>query len=199
VTYVVGLTGSIGTGKSTVARMFRLLSIPVFDADGAVSDIYKNNHDFKTAMKESYPQYMLESGAIDKPTISKDAFYNKDLISWLECELHPIIRTKVLEFIAFHSIGSAPIIILDIPLLFERSYDPICDAVLVAACDSHVQLNRVISRSGMSSEKLEMILAQQMPQANKINRATWVIYTNGTKVETFKQIKDIILKKCNNL
>ena len=185
----VALTGSIGMGKSTVAVMFERAGIPVFDADAEVRRLQGEGGALVGPIGDMFPQ-SVKDGRIDREALSRSVIGNPEALSKLEALVHPQVRAARDRFIAAN--GSAPIMVFDIPLLFETEGEANADKVIVVSAPAEVQRERVLARPGMTAEKLEGILSRQMPDAEKRARADFVVDTSGTIEETEAQVAAII-------
>lgn len=173
--FLLGLTGSIGMGKSTTAQMFRDLGCPVWDADQAVHDLYAADGAAVTAVARHFPT-ALRHGAIDRAALKSALAADPDAMDLLEAIVHPLVAAARRDFIAAHS--DSPLIVLDIPLLYEGGSDAQMDGVAVVSTDAETQAARVMARPGMTPDLMTMILARQMPDADKRARADWIIPTD---------------------
>ncbi len=172
--FLLGLTGSIGMGKSTTARMFAEEGIPVWDADATVHALYAPGGAAVAPIDKAFPGAVV-AGAVDRGRLRAALAGEKQALSRLESIVHPLTTAAREAFIAAHS--DADIILLDIPLLYETGADRICDAVLVVTVPPHVQRERVLARGTMDAEQLELILQRQLPDAHKQARAHHLIET----------------------
>ncbi len=172
--FLLGLTGSIGMGKSTTARMFAEEGVPVWDADAVVHALYAKGGAAVTPVAQAFPGVDVD-GAIDRPRLREALSRDKQSLSRLESIVHPLTAAAREAFIAAHA--QADLVLLDIPLLFETGADKLCDAVLVVSAPAEVQRARVLERGTMSSEQLDLILQRQFPDAQKRARADHVIET----------------------
>lgn len=172
--FLLGLTGSIGMGKSTTARMFADEGVPVWDADATVHALYAAGGAAVAPIGAAFPGTIVE-GAVDRGHLRAALAGDKQALSRLESIVHPLTTTARTDFIAAHA--DADLILLDVPLLFETGAEKSCDAVLVASAPPEVQRARVLERGTMSEADLAMILARQMPDAEKRARADHVIET----------------------
>lgn len=174
-TYVLGLTGSIGMGKSTTAQMFRDLGHPVWDADEAVHRLYAEEGAAVAPVSAMFPT-ALSGGMIDRAALRQVLASDDQALARLEAIVHPLVARDRADFIAMHA--DAPLVVLDIPLLFESASPPKLDGVAVVSTDAARQRDRVMARPGMTDDTFAMILARQMPDADKRARADWIIPTD---------------------
>jgi dephospho-CoA kinase len=188
---VLGLTGSIGTGKSTTAAMFRDLGVPVHDADATVHDLYRN--EAVAPVAAHFPE-ALSDGAIDRKVLSAVLARSPERFGELEAIIHPLVRAQEAAFIDAERRKASPLVVLDIPLLYETGGQTRVDKVVVVTCDPMVQRERVLSRPGMTEEKLALILSRQMPDAEKRQRADFLIDTGKGLEAARKQVEEIIAK-----
>ena len=188
---VLGLTGSIGTGKSTTAAMFRDLGVPVHDADATVHDLYRN--EAVAPVAAHFPE-ALSDGAIDRKVLSAVLARSPERFGELEAIIHPLVRAREAAFIDAERRKASPLVVLDIPLLYETGGQTRVDKVVVVTCDPMVQRERVLSRPGMTEEKLALILSRQMPDAEKRQRADFLIDTGKGLEAARKQVEEIIAK-----
>lgn len=172
--FLLGLTGSIGMGKSTTAQMFRDEGVPVWDADATVHRLYSPGQPAAVTIAARHPQVMDADGRVDRAKLRALIAEDASVLDWLNATIHPMATKERTRFIADHS--ASDVLVLDIPLLFETGADTHCDAVLVVTVPPHVQRARVLAR-GMSEAELNMILARQIPDTDKRARATHVIET----------------------
>lgn len=173
--FLLGLTGSIGMGKSTTAAMFRELGHPVWDADEAVHRLYGVGGAAVAPVAAAFPA-ALQDGAIDRGALKEALAAEPEALARLEEIVHPLVAADRGAFVADHL--RAPLIVLDIPLLFESRIRPRMDGIAVVSADAATQRARVLARPGMTPQMLEMILARQLPDAEKRARADWVIPTD---------------------
>lgn len=186
---VLGLTGSIGTGKSTTAAMFRDLDIPVHDADATVHDLYRGEAVLPVATR--FPG-ALKDGVIDRKALSALLAEAPDGFRDLEAIIHPLVRAREAAFLAREREKGAPLVVLDIPLLYETGGEARVDKVVVVTCDPQTQRARVLSRPGMTEEKFQLILSRQMPDAEKRRRADFIIDTGRGLEAARKQVEEVI-------
>lgn len=177
--FVVGLTGSIGMGKSTVAQMFREAGVPVFDADAEVHKLQGPGGPLLPAIETAFPGTTGPAG-VDRPTLGALVFGNPAALARLEAIVHPAVA-KVRELFLLEHAGE-PIVVFDIPLLFEKGGANLVHAVAVVSAPADIQRTRVLARPGMTPEKFAHVLGLQVPDAEKRARADYVIDT-GTALE----------------
>ena len=172
---ILGLTGSIGMGKSTTADMFRNEGIPVHDADHTVHDLYQG--ELVPVLEAAFPGVSV-SGKIDRKLLSKRVIEDSKAMKKLEGIVHPAVRKKEEAFLKGQKEKSAPLVLVDIPLLFETGGEERVDKVVVVTAPAHIQRERVLSRAGMTEEKFANILSHQMPDEEKRKRADFIIDTS---------------------
>ena len=172
--WVLGLTGSIGMGKTTTAAMFAAEGIPVWDADAVVHHLYSPGQAAAVAIAARYPQAVGVDGRVDRARLRAMIAADASVMDWLNATVHPLTAADRARFLTDH--GNAEIVLLDIPLLFESGADALCNAVIAVTAPPEVQRARVLAR-GMTEDDLAMILARQMPDAEKRARATHIIET----------------------
>lgn len=171
---VLGLTGSIGMGKSTTAAMFRDAGIPVHDSDEAVHRLYAGPA--APLVEAAFPGTVVD-GVVDRVRLSSHVLGNREAIGRLERIVHPLVRADADAFLERNRAAGAPLVVLDIPLLFETGGRDRVDKVVVVTAPAEVQRQRVLARPEMTAEKFEAILARQVPDADKRARADYVIDT----------------------
>lgn len=170
----LGLTGSIGMGKSTTAKMFEAEGVPVYDADAAVHELYGMGGAAVAPVESRFPGVAPE-GYIDRTLLSRHVLSDREALKALEHIVHPLVGAHRAAF--FERVAHEPVVVLDIPLLFETGGERAVDAVVVVSAPEHVQHGRVLEREGMTREKLHSILQRQVPDAEKRARADFVIDT----------------------
>jgi len=173
--FILGLTGSVGMGKSTTAQFFAEAGIPVHDADAAVHRAYEG--EAVAAIEAAFPGTSA-AGKIDRAKLAARVLGDVAALKKLEAIVHPLVRLAEERFLAEAERAGAPVVVLDIPLLLETGGDRRVDAVVVASAPEDVQRARVLARSNMSAAKLDAILAKQMPDAEKRRRADFVVDTS---------------------
>lgn len=175
--FILGLTGSIGMGKSTTAGFFREIGIPVWDADVAVHELYKPGAKGTEALKAICPEAVTGHG-VDRKILKETITENSDVLTLIEAAIHPLVAENRAGFLARAADEKKDIVVCDIPLLFETGADKWCDAVLVVSAPESIQAQRVLDRLGMTKETLDILLSKQMPDADKKKRADFVFETN---------------------
>ena len=185
----IGLTGSIGMGKSTVAAMFRELDVPVFDADAAVHELQGPGGRLVAAIESAFPGTTTKDG-VDRQRLGALVLADDTAMARLEAIVHPAVAEDRAQFLARHA--SAAIVVFDIPLLFERGGDAAVDVTLVVSAPAELQRERVLARPGMTAARFDAIVARQMPNDEKRARAQHVIDTGTTLDETRAQVAALI-------
>ena len=194
---ILGLTGSIGMGKSEVARMFRDLGVPVFDADAVVHELYAKGGAAVKPIEAAFTGVTIH-GAIDRQLLSGRVINNPPALHLLESIIHPLVAEARQEFLMQAIRDGADLVVLDIPLLLEGDIHREVDHVLVVSAPPDVQRARVLSRPNMNAEKFEAILRKQMPDADKRARADFIIPTGGSLEETRAAVEDLVRQLCSN-
>ncbi len=174
--FLLGLTGSIGMGKSTTADMFREAGVPVWDADATVAKLYAKGG-AAVAPLSALNMGLIQNDAVDRVALKNWVKTDPNALNWLESHVHPLVAADRAKFIDDHADQS--LIVCDIPLLYETGADQWLDAVLVVTTDAQTQKARVMARAGMDPELFDQILVRQMPSSEKIARADYVIETNS--------------------
>ena len=185
----LALTGSIGMGKSTVARMFAAAGIPVFDADAVVRRLQGSGGPLVNRIEQRWPG-TTRDGAVDRDALALKVLGDKDELAVLEAMVHPAVHHERTRFIMAH--GDALALLFDIPLLFETHGESTFDKVIVVSAPAEVQRTRVLARLGMTAAKFDSILARQLPDADKRARADFVIDTAGPLDATQRQVDEIL-------
>lgn len=170
----IGLTGSIATGKSTVLGAFADLGVPVFSADQAVAELYER--DAVAPVEALFPGVTTE-GRIDRALLSQRLVADPSAYERLEAVVHPLVRARIARFLDEAEAAGHALAVVEVPLLFESGYDYGFDAIGVTWVDAAIQRQRALARPGMTVEKLDTILARQLPQAEKKARATYLFDT----------------------
>ncbi len=173
---IVGLTGSIAMGKSTVARLLRRARIPVHDADACVHRLFARGGAAVAPVARAFPGAINE-GAIDRNRLGALVIGNAGRLRQLEAIVHPLVRADRDRFLARHRRRRSRIVVLDVPLLFESGGDTVCDTVLVVTAPAYLQRQRVLARPGMTPQRFADILSRQMPDRAKRRRADTIIHS----------------------
>jgi dephospho-CoA kinase len=187
-TFVLGLTGSIGMGKSATADLFRLLGVPVHDADATVHRLYRGRA--APLIEKAFPGTVTE-GAVDRARLGAAVLDSPERMQQLEAIVHPLVREEEESFLK-RVAALAPVAVLDIPLLFETGGETRCDAVLVVTAPAAVQRDRVLARPGMTEAKFHAILARQMRDEDKRTRAHFLVDTSRGFSSAEAQVKSIL-------
>jgi dephospho-CoA kinase len=190
-TLILGLTGSVGMGKSTVARMFEDLGIPVFDADAVVHRLQGPGGKLVSAIQAAFPG-VTGPGGVDRKALGRAVFADPEALARLEAIVHPAVRAERREFLAMYT--DETLVVFDIPLLFEKGGVEEVDAVLVVSAPPEIQRQRVLARPGMTAERFAGILARQLPDAEKRARADHVIDTGRPLAETRADVARLVEK-----
>ena len=185
----LGLTGSIGMGKSTVATMFAELGVPVFDADAAVHRLQGKGGRLVAAIAAAFPGTTGFDG-VDRTALGEAVLGKPELLKRLEAIVHPAVGEERAAFLAQNA--SARLVVFDVPLLFETGGESRVDKVAVVSAPAEVQRARVLARPGMTAARFDAILARQTPDAEKRARADYVIDTGGSLVATRARVAEIV-------
>lgn len=188
---VIGLTGSIGMGKSTTAAMFREAGIPVYDADAAVHALYDLGGAAVGPVGDAFPG-VVKDGRVDREELRKRVLGQPEELKRLNAIVHPLVGRHRGTFFEDAERAGADMVVLDIPLLFETGGDRNMDAVVVVSAPPEMQRERVLARPGMTPDRLEAILAQQLPDAEKRSRADYVVDTGRGLDAARDQVREII-------
>jgi dephospho-CoA kinase len=186
---VLGLTGSIGMGKTTTAALFREAGVPVYDADAAVHALYAVGGAAVTPVEAAFPGVVVE-GEVDRRRLSERITADPSALGRLEAIVHPLVAAERAAFL--ESAKGADVVVLDIPLLFETHVEGLVQAVVVVSAPEEVQRSRVLSRPGMTEEKLTTLLARQTPDAEKRRRADFVIETDAGLEAAGRRVAEIL-------
>jgi len=188
---LIGLTGSIGMGKSTTAAMFRNAGVPVYDADAAVHDLYDQGGAAVGPVGEAFPG-VVKDGRVDREALRQAVLGNPEALKRLNAIVHPLVGRDRIGFFQKAEADGADMVVLDIPLLFETGGHANVDAVVVASAPAEMQRERVLARPGMTPERLDAILAQQVADAEKRARAHFVVDTSRGLEPAREQVAEII-------
>jgi dephospho-CoA kinase len=186
---ILGLTGSIGMGKSTTAQMFADAGIPVSDADAVVHDLYRS--EAVKPIGKAFPGSVVD-GVVDRIELARQLSANPAKFRHLEAIVHPLVRRREADFVEGHRVAGTEMVLLDIPLLFEVEAEDRVNVIVVVTCDPQVQQARVLARPGMTVEKFRMILSRQMPDEEKRKRADFLIDTGHGFEAARRRVHEII-------
>lgn len=187
--WTLGLTGSIATGKSTVAAMFAELGVPVFSSDAAVHELYAGA---AVAPVGALFPGVINNGKIDRDRLAAVVLGHPEKLKALESIVHPLVRARIAAFLEEAKSTGADVALVDIPLLFEGGQDWGFDRIIVTAAPLATIRERALARPGMTGEKLDAILARQVPQDDKISRADYVIHTDRPLADTRAEIVALV-------
>lgn len=186
---VLGLTGSIGMGKSTTAKLFAEAGVPVYDADAEVHALYEG--EAAPLIDAAFPG-AVKNGRVDRVQLSRQVLGDSGAMARLEAIVHPLVRAREMAFIAGAEKSGAEVAVLDVPLLFETGGEKRVDAVVVVSAPADVQRARLLEREGMTVEKLEALLARQMPDEEKRRRADFVVDSSRGLAPVRERIAQIL-------
>lgn len=187
--WILGLTGSIGMGKSTTAKLFTEAGVPVYDADAAVHKIYEG--EAAPAIEAAFPGTTVD-GRVDRAKLSAKVVHDPAAIKQLEQIVHPMLGASRKKFLDEAERAGAPVVVMDIPLLYETGGEKRVDAVVVVSTDAASQRERILARGTMTNEALDAILARQLPDAEKRKRADFVVDTSHGLDPVRTAIRDIL-------
>ncbi|MBR1140560.1 MAG: dephospho-CoA kinase [Bradyrhizobium sp.] len=186
---VLGLTGSMGMGKSTTARLFAEAGVPVYDADATVHKVYEG--EAAPAIEAAFPGTTV-GGKVDRSKLSAKVVGDPEAIRRLEAIVHPMLRSYHQDFLDKAAQSGVPVAVVDVPLLFETGGDKRVDAVVVVSTSPEIQRQRILARGTMTEEALDALLARQMPDAEKRARADFVVDTSNGLDPVRARIRDIL-------
>ncbi len=187
--FILGLTGSIGMGKSTTAKFFAEAGVPVHDADAAVHRLYQG--EAVAPIEAAFPR-STANGKVDRAKLAEQVVGNEAAIKRLEQIVHPLVRKSEERFLAEAERKGADVVVLDIPLLYETGGEERCDAVVVVSAPADVQRARAFERPGMSEDKFNKLLAKQLPDAEKRRRADFVVDSSHGFDAARAQVREIL-------
>lgn len=193
---IIGLTGSIGMGKTTTAHMFKDIGCPIFNADDAVHQLYAKGGKGSALIHAVFPD-AIENGAVNRKKLSSHIKADPLNLTVLESFIHPWVSEKRAEFLKQAKVNNAKAVIFDVPLLFETGLDKALDAVVVVTAPALIQKARVMARPGMTAEIFNMLLSRQMSDAEKRHRADYIISTGQGLENARKQVQDVLSKILN--
>ena len=188
---ILGLTGSIGMGKSTTAKLFAEAGVPVYDADAAVHRLYES--EAAPAIEAAFPG-TTANGRVDRNRLSAQVVHDPSAMRRLEQIVHPMLGASRQKFLDDAERSGAPVAVVDVPLLFETGGEKRVDAVVVVTTTPEIQRQRILSRDNMTGEKLDAILARQLPDAEKRKRADFVVDTSDGLDHVRARIRDILVE-----
>jgi dephospho-CoA kinase len=186
---ILGLTGSIGMGKSTTAKLFAEAGVPVYDADATVHQVYAG--EAAPAIEAAFPGTTID-GKVDRAKLSAKVLHDPAAIRQLEQIVHPMLRSYYQKFLEDAERSGSPVAVMDVPLLFETGGEKRVDAVVVVTTSSENQRERILARGTMTAEALDAILARQLPDAEKRQRADFIVDTSHGLEPVRGQIRDIL-------
>ncbi len=187
--FILCLTGSLGMGKSRTAQFFAELGVPVHDSDAVVHALYES--EAVPAIESAFPG-VTDGGRVDRTKLAKMVLGDDAAMARLEAIVHPLVATARDKFLADAQARGAPVVVLDIPLLFETGGERGCDAVVVASAPAEIQRQRAFERPGMTEEKFAAILAKQTPDAEKRQRADFIVDSSQSFDHARAQVRDIL-------
>jgi len=188
---ILGLTGSIGMGKSTVGKMFARLDVPVYNVDAEIHKLYMPGGAAVEPISKEFPTAVVD-GKVERPILSKLVLGNDEAIKRLERIVHPLVGLDRSNFISNAEENGHSMIVIDVPLIFETKGEKNFHKIIVVSAPADVQRARVLARDDMTPEKFESILARQVPDAKKRKLANYIIDTNCSEEDTLIQVQDLI-------
>lgn len=191
---VLGLTGSLAMGKSTVAGMFENMGVPVHDSDKVVHDLLQSDKHVKAAIQKEFPDCISKSGAIDRQALGKIVFHHPENKNKLEAILHPLVHVEQDKFFQVHKDKGTKTIMFDIPLLFETGRGNDFDYVVTVSCPKFIQRRRALKRPNMTPQKFEAILSAQMPDKEKRKKSDFIVHTGWGRPFAKWQVASILKK-----
>ncbi|MGO9700342.1 MAG: dephospho-CoA kinase [Xanthobacteraceae bacterium] len=187
--FILCLTGSLGMGKSRTAQFFAELGVPVHDSDAVVHVLYES--EAVPVIETAFPG-ATEGGKVDRAKLAKIVLGNNEALTRLEAIVHPLVAAARDKFLADAQARGAPVVVLDIPLLFETGGERSCDAVVVVSAPAEIQRQRALERPGMTEEKFTALLAKQTPDAEKRRRADFIVDSSQSFDYARAQVRDIL-------
>lgn len=190
---IIGLTGSIASGKSTIAGMLASFGLPIVDADLVARQVVEPGSDTLTKIAEAFGQEVISAdGSMDREKVGAIIFHNPDQRAVLNSIIHPAIRAEMLRQRDEHLARGAEVVVMDIPLLFESKLQHFVEKILVVAVSEHVQLERLMKRNMLDEVDAVARIKSQLPMREKIDGADAVVYNDGTVEESEQQLKEIL-------
>jgi dephospho-CoA kinase len=193
---ILGLTGSIGMGKTTAAKMLRTMGLRICDSDAIVHKLLGKGGAAVEAVGTEFSN-VVQDGAVDRAALGQAVFSDPDALKRLEQILHPKVLAAQADFLKNAALNRERVVVLDVPLLFEVGTDRRCDTVIVVTAPRFLQEQRVLRRPGMTPERFHATLARQLPDAEKRRRADFVVHTGLGKWHTYGRLKEIVMKMRN--
>lgn len=190
---IAALTGSIAMGKSATAKMFAARGVPVFDSDEAVHALYAKGGAAVDPVGSLVPSAVVD-GAIDRERLSGAILQDRNLLRTIEQIVHPLVRHMQDDFLEGARASACPLVVLDIPLLFETGRDKDVDCIIIVSAPPEIQRRRALERPGMTAEKLDFILSKQVPDSEKRRRADFVIDTSKSLEDAARQVDAVIVE-----
>ena len=191
---VLGLTGSAGMGKTTVANIFRAKGVPIWSADEAVSELYGEGGWAVKIIQSIFGDGVINPhGAVDRKALRSHIEKDPKILDRLEHSVHPLVRDKALDFVKKAKKNGAPLAVLEIPLLFENGLERIVDAVAVATAPHDIQMKRLKARASLNAKQLEILLSRQLPDSEKCGRADFIV--RSISMESAEAAVDNIISK----
>jgi dephospho-CoA kinase len=187
--FVLCLTGSVAMGKTTAARFFTEAGVPVHDSDAVVHALYEG--EAVSAIERAFPGSTAD-GKVDRGKLAAMVLNDRAALDRLEAIVHPLVSASRDRFLVEQREGGVPVVLFDVPLLFETGLDRCCDAVVVVSATPELQRRRAFERPGMTDEKFAALVAKQMPDAEKRRRADFVVDSSGDFEQTRAQVRDIL-------
>jgi len=188
---ILGLTGSIGMGKSTAATMLQTMGLRICDSDAIVHKLLGMGGGAVKAVGAEFANAVL-NGAVDRPALGQAVFSDPNALKRLEAILHPMVQATQADYLKHAALNGVQIAVLDVPLLFEVETNQRCDAVMVVTAPRFLQEQRVLRRPGMTPERLRATLARQLPDAEKRRRADFIVHTGLGKGHTYGRLREIV-------
>lgn len=186
---IIGLTGGIAMGKSTAAAMVKFMGVPIHDSDAAVHRLYRKGGAGVRAIAARFPKAISNDGSVDRAKLREIVLKQPEALADLETLIHPLVRAQSAAWLKHHQRHRTPLVVLDIPLLFETGRDREVDAIWVVHCPRFLQQQRALSRPGMTPEKLATILRRQVPQEVRLRQANHIFPTGRGKAALFQALK----------
>lgn len=194
-TYFLGLTGGIASGKSTVAALFKEQGIPVIDADQVAHQVLATNKSVQAQLQAAFGEAVVKNGQVDRPMLGQQVFGNPDALTQLNAITEPAILTAIKQQM---QAADAPLVVLDVPLLYEQHYEQYCDGVAVVYVERKTQLQRLMARNQLTIEQANARIDSQSDLATKKARADFVIDNQGTPAMLRQRVLALLQQLCHN-